>query len=80
MGGPWAGGGVLERLGHRVGANQARDHDGRGHAEALVGQVDVINGLGALQLVDLERVAVDTAQAAARRYVEVLVSAAADTC
>ena len=42
----------------------ARDDDGRGDAKVLVREVDLLGGLGALELVDRQRVlAVDAASA-----------------
>ena len=41
----------------------ARDDDGRGDAQLLVREVDLLGGLGALELVDRQRVAVDAASA-----------------
>ena len=42
----------------------ARDDDGRGDAKVLAREVDLLGGLGALELVDRQRVAVDAANAA----------------
>ena len=40
----------------------ARDDDGRGDAQPLAREVDLLGGLGALELVDLKRVAIDSAR------------------
>ena len=53
----------------------ARDDDGRGDAQLLVREVDLLGGLGALELVDRQRVAVDTASARQAKC-----SAGSDTC
>ena len=55
------GRGALERLGGRVGAEEAgHDHGGHG-TELLAREVDGLNGLVAPELQDVERVAVEAA-------------------
>ena len=54
--------GALELLEHAVPLDAARDDDGGGNAEPLVGEVDLLGRLSALELVDLKCVAVDTAK------------------
>ena len=56
------GGGALELLEHAVLLDAARDDDGGRDLEALVGEVDLLGRLCALELVDLKRVPVDTAK------------------
>ena len=50
------GGGALQLLEHAALLDAARDDDGRGNAEPLIGEVDL---LSTLQLVDLKRVTVE---------------------
>ena len=52
---------VPQLLQRPVVLDAARDDDGRGDAQLLVREVDLLGGLGALELVDRQRVAVDTA-------------------
>ena len=56
-----SGGGALQRRCHGVRADQAGDDDGGGGAKGLARQVDRLDGLLALQLLDVERVAVEAA-------------------
>ena len=53
--------GVLERLGRCVVADEAGDDGGGEHSEALVREIDRFDRLLAPQLLDLEGVAVETA-------------------
>ena len=55
------GSGALELLEHAVLLDAARDDDGGRDLEALVGEVDLLGRLCALELVDLKRAPVDTA-------------------
>ena len=55
-------GGVLQLLELVVLLDAARDDDGRGNAEILLREVDLLGGLSALELIDLKRVTVDTAK------------------
>jgi len=52
-------GGALELLQHRILLDAGRDDEARGSTEALAGQVDRLDRLGALELVDWQRVAVE---------------------
>ena len=56
LGEDWGGGDALELLEHAVLLDAARDDDGRGNAEPLIGEVDL---LSTLQLVDLKHVTVE---------------------
>ena len=67
-------GGALELLEHAILLDAARDDDGGRDAEPLAREVDLLGRLRALELVDLKRVAIDTAKGEACR-----VSAGADT-
>ena len=55
---------VPQLLQRPVALDAARDDDGRGDAKRLVRQVDLLGGLGAVELVDWQRMAVDAANAA----------------
>ena len=55
-------GGALQLLEHTVFLDAARDDDGRGKAQTLAREVDLLGRLCALELVDLKRVPVDTAK------------------
>ena len=55
-------GGALELLEHAVLLDAARDDDGGRNAQPLAREVDLLGRLCALELVDLKRVAVDTAK------------------
>ena len=55
-------GGALELLEHTVPLDAARDDDGGHDPEALVGEVDLLGRLRALELVDLKSVTIDTAR------------------
>jgi hypothetical protein len=55
------GGGALELLEHAVSLDAARDDDGGGNAEVLAREVDLLGWLCTLELFDLKRVPVDTA-------------------
>ena len=59
-----SGGGALQLLEHAVLLDAARDDDGGGDAEPLsiLREVDPLGRLRALELVDLKRVAVNTAR------------------
>ena len=57
-----SGGGALQLLEHAVLLDAARDDDGRGDAELLAREINLRGRLCALELVDLKRVAVDTAK------------------
>ena len=50
-----------------VALDAARDDDGRGDAQLLVREVDLIGGLSALELIDRQRVAVDAASTRAAK-------------
>ena len=50
---------VPQFLQRTVALDAARDDDGRGDAKVLVREVDLLGGLGALELIDRQRVAVD---------------------
>ena len=52
-----------ERFGHRVGADQAGNDDSRCNIEALVGEVNGLSRLIPLQLLDWQRMAINTAKA-----------------
>ena len=52
---------VPQLLQRPVVLDAARDDDGRGDAQLLVREVDLLGGLGALELVNRQRVAVDAA-------------------
>ena len=52
---------TLECLCCCVGADQAGNHDSRGNAQTLAGEVNQLDWLLALQLLDLEWVAIETA-------------------
>ena len=67
-------GGALELLEHVILLDAGRDDDARGDTEPLAREVDLLGRLCALELVDLKRVAIDTAKGEARG-----VSAGADT-
>ena len=54
-------GGALELLQHCILLDAGCDDDAGGNAEALTGEVDRLHRLGALELVDRQRVAVDAA-------------------
>ena len=54
-------GDALELLEHAVPLDAARNDDGGGNAEPLIGEVDLLGRLSTLELVDLKRVTVDTA-------------------
>ena len=56
------GGSALQLLEHTVPIDAARDNDGRGNAQPLAREVDLLARLCALELVDLKRVPVDTAK------------------
>ena len=56
------GDGALELLEHAVLLDAARDEDGGRNAQPLAREVDLLGRLCALELVDLKRVAVDTAK------------------
>ena len=56
------GGGALELLEHAILLDAARDDDGGRDAEPLAREVDLLGRLRALELVDLKRVTVDTAE------------------
>ena len=55
------GGGALQLLEHTVPLDAARDNDGGGNAQPFVREVDLLGRLCALELVDLKRAPVDTA-------------------
>ena len=55
-------GGALQLLEHAVLLDAARDDNGRGNAEILLREVDLLGGLSALELIDLKRVTFDTAK------------------
>ena len=55
------GGGALQLLEHAVSLDAARNDDGGGDAEPLAREVDLLGRLRTLELVDLKRVPVDTA-------------------
>jgi hypothetical protein len=55
------GGGALQLLEHAVPLDAARDDDGGGNAEVLAREVDLLGRLRTLELVDLKRVPVHTA-------------------
>ena len=55
-------GGALELLEHVILLDAARDDDAGGEAEVLAREVDLLGRLCALELVDLKRVAIDTAK------------------
>ena len=57
-----SGGGALQLLEHAVLLDAARDDDGGGNAEPLIGEVDLLGRLSTLELVDLKRVTIDTAK------------------
>ena len=59
-----SGGGALELLEHVILLDAGRDDDARGDTEPLAREVDLLGGLGALELVDRQRVAVDAASTA----------------
>ena len=67
------GGGVLERRGCRIRGEQAPDDHGGSRAKSLGREVDLLDGFLAAQLLDLKRMAIDTAGSTQR------LSAAADT-
>ena len=50
----------------RVPCNAGADDDGRRNSELLAGEIDRLNGLGALQLVDGQGMAIDTVAAERR--------------
>jgi hypothetical protein len=54
-------GGALQLLEHAVSLDAARNDDGGGDAEPLAPEVDLLGRLRTLELVDLKRVPVDTA-------------------
>ena len=54
--------GALELLEHAILLDAARDDDGGRVAEPLVREVDLLGRLRALELVELKRVAIDTAR------------------
>ena len=56
------GGGALQLLEHTVPLDAARDNDGRGNAQVLAREVNLLFRLCALELVELKRVPVDTAK------------------
>ena len=56
------GWGALQLLEHAILLDAARDDDGGGNAEILAREVDLLGRLRALELVDLKRVAVNTAK------------------
>ena len=51
---------ALERLGRNVRADEAGNDDSRGNAKLLVGEIDCLDGLLALELLDLEWMAIET--------------------
>ena len=55
-------GGALELLEHTVPLDAARDDDGGRVPEALVGEVNLLGRLRALELVDLKSMTIDTAK------------------
>ena len=57
-----SGGGALQLLEHAVLLDAARDDEGGGDAEPLAREVDLLGRLRALELVDLKRMAVNTAK------------------
>jgi len=57
-----SGGGALQLLEHAVLLDAARDDDGGGNAEPLIGEVNLLGRLSTLELVDLKRVTIDTAK------------------
>ena len=56
------GGGALQLLEHAVLLDAARNDDGRGNAQILAREVNLLGRLCALELVDLKRVPVNTAK------------------
>ena len=52
---------ALERLGHSVRADQAGDDDGGGDAKPLAREIDHLSWLVALELLDLQRMAIEAA-------------------
>ena len=54
-------GGALELLEHVILLDAGRDDDARGDTEPLAREVDLLGRLCALELVELKRVAIDTA-------------------
>jgi len=57
-----SGGGALQLLEHAILLDAARDDDGGGNAEPLIGEVNLLGRLSTLELVDLKRVTIDTAK------------------
>ena len=57
-----SGGSALQLLEHAVLLDAARDDDGGGNAEPLIGEVDLLGRLSTLELLDLKRVTIDTAK------------------
>ena len=58
--------GALQLLEHVILLDAGRDDDAGGDAELLAREVDLLGRLRALELVDWQRVAIDTAQEKAR--------------
>ena len=54
--------GAHQLLEHAVLLDAARDDDGGGNAEPLIGEVDLLGRLSTLELIDLKRVTIDTAK------------------
>ena len=52
---------ALELFQHAVLLDAACDDEGRGDAEALIGEVDRLGWLGALELVNLQHMSIDAA-------------------
>ena len=51
---------ALERLGHDVRADEAGDDDSRGDTKPFAGEIDCLDGFLALELLDLEWMAIKT--------------------
>ena len=58
---------IPQLLQRPVALDAARDDDGRGVAQILVREIDLLGGRGALELVDRQRVAVDAASTQAAK-------------
>ena len=58
---------ALEFFEHAVPLNAACDDDGRGNTKRLAGEVKLLVGFGALELVDRQRMAIDTAHTSGTR-------------
>ena len=64
------GGGALELLEHAVLLDAARDDDGRGNAQPLVPEADLLGRLRAPELVNLKSLTIDTATGEVSRGVD----------